>query len=148
MVGLLWLIMGCALAGDQPDSRLTPGVANPQLTQQVICAKGFRTTKYREVDDDTKNKVCALYHLPAHCDAKEAYEIDHLIDIDNGGSNDIKNLWPQKCSGPNNCHDKDKLEVRLHKLVCAGKVGFAEAQHEIATDWLATYQKYVGKKIK
>ncbi len=39
---------------------------------------------------------------------------------------------------------KDKLEDRLHALVCAGKVPLAVAQREIATDWIAAYQKYLG----
>ena len=40
---------------------------------------------------------------------------------------------------------KDVLERRLHNLVCAGKVDLQTAQHEIATDWIQTYQKYIAK---
>ena len=39
---------------------------------------------------------------------------------------------------------KDVLERRLHNLVCAGKVDLKTAQHEIATDWIKAYQKYVA----
>ncbi len=40
---------------------------------------------------------------------------------------------------------KDVLERRLHNLVCNGKVDLKTAQHEIATDWISAYQKYVAK---
>ena len=40
---------------------------------------------------------------------------------------------------------KDVLERRLHNLVCAGKVDLETAQHEIATDWIKAYQKYIAK---
>jgi len=31
---------------------------------------------------------------------------------------------------------KDRLEQRLHQLVCAGQLDLATAQHDIATDWI------------
>jgi hypothetical protein len=39
---------------------------------------------------------------------------------------------------------KDRLEDRLHALVVHRKLDLKTAQHEIATDWIATYKKYVG----
>jgi hypothetical protein len=39
---------------------------------------------------------------------------------------------------------KDRLEDRLHALVIRGKLDLKTAQHEIATDWIAAYKKYVG----
>jgi hypothetical protein len=40
---------------------------------------------------------------------------------------------------------KDVLERRLCNLVCNGKVDLKTAQHEIATDWIKTYQRYIAK---
>jgi hypothetical protein len=40
---------------------------------------------------------------------------------------------------------KNVLERRLHNLVCAGKVDLQTAQHEIASDWIEAYQKYMAK---
>jgi hypothetical protein len=42
---------------------------------------------------------------------------------------------------------KDTLEHRLHQLVCQGKVDLATAQHDIATDWIEAYRKYVGSGL-
>ena len=49
--------------------------------------------------------------------------------------------------GPWNAHVKDKLEDRLHALVCAGRLPLEQAQREIAADWIAAYEKYVGPVV-
>ena len=120
-----------------PDHTLTPGVANPVLTKAVICAPGFTTKKYRHVTTAEKRTVYAEYHMtttkaPCPC------EVDHLISLEIGGSNDIKNLWPQpfeQATIPVGAHDKDKLENRLHSLLCAGKIDLPAAQKCISEDW-------------
>jgi hypothetical protein len=39
---------------------------------------------------------------------------------------------------------KDRLEERLHELVCAGKLDLPTAQRDIAVNWIDAYKKYVG----
>jgi len=39
---------------------------------------------------------------------------------------------------------KDKLEDRLHDLVCSGRMRLRDAQREIARDWIVAYQKIMG----
>ena len=39
---------------------------------------------------------------------------------------------------------KDRLENRLHRLVCAGALDLEEAQDEIAADWIASYRRQFG----
>jgi hypothetical protein len=36
----------------------------------------------------------------------------------------------------------------LNKLVCFGRLTLKEAQDSIASDWIAAYEKYVGKGHK
>jgi hypothetical protein len=43
-----------------------------------------------------------------------------------------------------NAHVKDKLENKLHRLICDGSVTPQEAQSAIATDWITAYHKYLG----
>ena len=54
---------------------------------------------------------------------------------------DPAKLWPQPRFGEWNADRKDKLEEKLCYLACDGKVPLAEAQREIATDWIAAYRK-------
>jgi hypothetical protein len=76
--------------------------------------------------------------------ASGEYEIDHLISLELDGSNDIKNLWPESYrTEPWNAHVKDKLEDRLHELVCAGRLTLPEGQKAIATDWITAYRRFV-----
>jgi hypothetical protein len=59
-----------------------------------------------------------------------------------GGSNDIANLWPESYrTEPWNAHVKDKLEDKLHALVCAGKMSLPDAQKAIAGDWISAYKR-------
>jgi hypothetical protein len=39
----------------------------------------------------------------------------------------------------------DALERKIHNLVCAGQLDLKTAQHEIASNWIEAYQKYVSE---
>jgi len=143
----MFLATVCAAsAGELPDRRLTPGEANPVLTAKVLCAPGFSTKTYRSVSVAVKRQAYANYGMQANkgaC-AGKGCEIDHLVSLEIGGSNSIKNLWPQPYAGPWNAHIKDRLENRLHRLVCGGMLDLRKAQEDIATDWVAVYKRQFG----
>lgn len=151
MIRLLILILlsaGVAHAGDLPDSSVTPGVARPGVTAADLCPIAH-TPALRNVSSAEKRQVYMRYGLAGnhtdYCASLEGCEVDHLISLELGGSNDVANLWPEPYDGtPWNAHSKDKLENRLHALVCAGTISLADAQHDIATDWISAYQKYVA----
>lgn len=124
-----------------PDPSLTPG-DTLDVTTDDICVSGY-SQKVRDVPQSVKNQAYAEYGITSH--EPGAYEVDHLISLELGGSNSLKNLWPESYTGDWNAHIKDKLENRLHTLVCDGSVDLKTAQQEIATDWIAAYQKYIGQ---
>ena len=69
--------------------------------------------------------------------------VDHLIPLEVGGADVRENLWPESWdTEPWNSH---RLENYLHEAVCAGPMPIDQAQREIAQNWIATYQKYLGK---
>ncbi len=72
------------------------------------------------------------------------HEVDHLISLELGGSNAIRNLWPEPYAGRWGARTKDVLENRMHDLVPAGQLSLAVAQHQEATDWVGAYRRYVG----
>ena len=47
-------------------------------------------------------------------------EIDHIVSLELGGSTDIANLFPEKRDVSPGYKVKDKLENKLHDLVCDG----------------------------
>jgi hypothetical protein len=64
-----------------------------------------------------------------------------------GRSNAIENLWPQPASNPNR-HGfrlKDRLENRLHRLVCSGRITLRAAQRAIRTNWVRAAKRYARK---
>jgi hypothetical protein len=147
-----------------PDQKKTTGANDPDavstITDEKLCSKGFTTKSVRNVSEELKAQVYASYgmkdhvgacHCPAvHEKTKKAFdegcEVDHLVSLEIGGTNDIKNLWVQPYCGPWNAHIKDTLENELHKLVCAGTITGDQARKEISIDWVASYKKRcVGK---
>jgi hypothetical protein len=115
-----------------PDTSITTGAIIDTVDTTYICKKGY-SASVRNVPLSRKDSVYSLYNIKHH--AKGEYEIDHLISLELGGSNEIKNLWPESyLTEPWNAHKKDRLENRLHRLVCIGKISLKEAQYEIAHD--------------
>ena len=58
------------------------------------------------------------------------------------GSSTSWNLWPQPWTGDAKAHMKDAAESYFNREVCGGDLALAEAQREIATDWLAGYRSH------
>jgi hypothetical protein len=121
-----------------PEPSLTPG-AVVAINADQVC----RTPrpKNRIVPVSLQRKVFEEYGIAAA--EPRAYEVDYLITPALGGSDDIRNLWPQSNSSAMwNSRIKDALEDRLHDLVCDGTLDLATAQHDLAADWIAAYRKY------
>ena len=71
-------------------------------------------------------------------------EIDHIVSLELGGSNDIANLFPEKADAHPGYHVKDKLENKLHSLVCSGSMTLHAAQAGIAANWQSLYKRVYG----
>jgi hypothetical protein len=171
-VTILLLVVTQAFAADLPDSAKTPGVAldtvpdaqaakclsrltghavriGQTITREILCTDKY-TTCIRDVSEETKTKVYASYGLQGdhagYCSGSQGCEVDHLVSLEIGGSNDEKNLWPQPYQGTTwNAHVKDQLEKRLQKMVCDGDIPLDQARQEISTNWIDAYKKYVTK---
>ena len=124
-----------------PDPNLTPG-STFDVTAQDVCTPGY-AKKVRNVPEEMKREVYREYGITSH--GPGDYEIDHLISLELGGSNSIKNLWPESHrTSPWNAQVKDRLEDKLHELVCSGQLDLKTAQQAIASNWIEAYKKYVS----
>ena len=119
-----------------PNRTMTPGdVMSINITE--ICVSGY-SDSIRDVSQATKDAVYREYLLSPE-QPEGAFEIDHLIPLSIGGSNDIKNLWPQPVDPRPGYKEKDRLETYYHKQVCDGKMDLEEAQAIMANNWFQGY---------
>ena len=105
-----------------------------------VCTSGYASAA-RDVSDAEK---AAVYNRYGAVWVPYKHEVDHLISLELGGSNAIRNLWPEPYAGRWGARTKDVLENRLHDLVCEGKLTLRSAQRQEAGNWVAAYRKYVG----
>ncbi len=125
-----------------PNHHLTPGAWGHSMA--AICPHVSPALEKARPSEKVKLQVYAEYKITVHPAGK--YEIDHLVPLELDGSNAKANLWPEPNNHPNGyLNSKDRLENKLHGLVCGHKVGLATAQHDIDSDWRTAYVKYVGK---
>jgi hypothetical protein len=121
-----------------PDPQLTPG-ATIRVNRNEICAEAGVNNK--TVSPAIRHLVFQEYGI-THADPR-AYEIDYLVTPALGGADDIHNLWPHSNSATVwNAEVKDHLENRLRQMVCSGRLDLAEAQNDIAENWIEAYKKY------
>jgi len=129
---------GCQAINGMPDSACTPGAVFPNATKDQVCTSGYASS-VRDVPESEMTQVYAEYGITSHTTGQ--YEVDHLVSLELGGSNDISNLWPEAAAPQPGFHEKDKVENYLHDQVCSGAMSLAQAQQEIATNWLAVYNQ-------
>lgn len=124
-----------AFQGQLPDRLCTPGSIDPAVTQanihHTICKKSYigKVRPPKEQADNFKYRVAyPAYGVPSTAKS----ELDYLVPLELGGSNDAKNLWPEVGPVPNT---KDGVESGIHAAVCSGKVKLRAAQLAITRDW-------------
>jgi hypothetical protein len=144
---LLVLLFGFMLIPMSAQVVPVPGVADPKVTQEniktTICVPGYTSTVRnvpKKVADEVYKRDKQTKEPGICC------EIDHLISLELGGSNDINNLWAQRYDVPFNAQRKDMLENALHREVCAGNITLKEAQAAISKDWFKEWTRRFGKK--
>lgn len=128
------------------------GVAlNPDVHQdtiaQTICVPGYTKTVRPSTTYTNGVKKKLLREAGIGEEHISEYELDHIVPLALGGHpRSLDNLMLQPWEGTDGAKRKDRLEVKLQCLVCAGQVPLQEAQQEIYTDWQAAYHKYATLK--
>jgi hypothetical protein len=117
------------LSPDRASWILTPGVANPDVTQETIgetICKGGWTKTIRPPTDYTnalKVEQMQAYRRPG---TPSDYQEDHLISLEVGGDpNDPRNLWPEPID---RAVQVDDIEDELNHEICSGQITLREGQ--------------------
>ncbi len=133
---------GCKAQGGLQDFACTPGDIIKSATKSQICTPGYAGS-VRNVPQSLKNKVYASYGVKTRKPGQ--YEVDHLVSLQLGGSNNIANLWPEINAPKPGFHEKDRVENYLHDQLCKGKMTLKQVQIAIATNWLTVYKSMPNK---
>ena len=132
-LGTLTCIFVAVASAKDADSTEFPYVPNPAWTNGELCDvknPDFKELRYaekipyceRNVSTQTKFHIYKLYGVPEHC--RSAYTIDHFVPLSLGGTNDIRNLWPEARAVK---RVRQNLEVEVYKKLSTGKITQAQA---------------------
>jgi hypothetical protein len=122
-----------------PDSYATPGAAT-RATAKQICAADFEAGA-KPVASWQRSAALTRYGI-----RPESFtgELDHLVPVALGGSNDPENLWPMQGQGDMTPQAKARLAEKLKAMVCEGKMSLKDAQNAFKKDWTRAYKQYAG----
>ena len=127
-----------------PDPSCTPGVLNPDVTQDTIdstiCVSGWTSTIRPSTSYTNKLKAQGIIDYGYTDTSMADYEEDHFVPLELGGSpTDPGNLWPEPHYDTDGSgltsYSKDSVENKLKTAVCDGTVTLADAQNAIMTNW-------------
>jgi hypothetical protein len=134
-----------------PISSVTPGSIIQSVTQanidSTICVSGYTKTERPPSSYTTNLKEAQLRTTYSrYKDLNNSdFEEDHLVSLELGGNpSDPKNLWPEPYAGSVGARIKDRIENKLHALVCSQAITLVTAQRAITGNWYAAYEKYIG----
>lgn len=152
------LLAGCAIDPFEWDlfARKEPlrppaGALSDDVTQanvrRTICTPRWAASVRppASVTDGLKARLVKDRGLRAADAAK--HELDYLIPLALGGHpRRIENVWLLPRDGEWSARTKDRLEAKLHQLVCSGEIPLREAQEAIRTDWKLATRYYLSDR--
>jgi hypothetical protein len=116
------------------DPILTPGVVRTDLTLDQIKATKWGLDR-RLVSARMKAEVYARYGFsgphdlrctPNPKDPRRTCEVDHRVPRCAGGADDIANLSPQPYGGDYNAHQKDRVEVKVCRMLIHDQIALMD----------------------
>jgi hypothetical protein len=149
LLGLLALTSSAGvaqIAAPAASLPVIPGATDPRVSQgnidTTICVSGYARS-IRPPYSYTGTLKRRLMQAGHPGERYSGYELDHLVPLSLGGAPaEERNLWLEPWTGSMNAGDKDALEYVLWRLVCSHELPLRTAQHEIAGNWVAAYQRY------
>ncbi len=136
----------CHVRGPLPDPECTPGAVFAEATKEEICISGYSKT-VRKVSQKLKKEIFEIYGVEYPVPFG-SYEVDHLIPLSLGGSNEIANLWPKSAEPFPGFFEKNVTGNYLREEVCADRIALTVAQEKIANNWFLIYNNIDSKIVE
>lgn len=125
-------------AAQLPNPIQTPG-AKGKANQERVCAEGFEASA-EPIAKWQRDQALERYGRRS---SEFTGELDHLIPVSLGGTNDPDNLWPLPSNKDMGPAEKKALEEKLHQMVCANSMSLKAAQDAIKKNWVKAFNEYV-----
>lgn len=128
------------------NEMLDPDI-NQSNISETICRKGYTKTVRPSTIYTNGVKYKLLREAGLIEDDASLYELDHIVPLALGGHpRKLSNLMLQPWEGREGAKQKDRLERKMQNMVCNGEISLTTAQHEIGSDWLSSYSRYIKHK--
>jgi hypothetical protein len=136
-----------ALAFAAPPAEVLNTDVRQETIAETICTPGY-TKSVRPATSYTNGvKLKLMREQGIDSGRAREFELDHREPLELGGHpRNIHNLQLQPWDGADGAHAKDRLEHRLHRMVCKGKISLTEAQACIWDDWQACAASHPGRR--
>ena len=129
-------------AAQLPSSFQTPG-AKSKANEAQVCAADFEASVKPMAKWQREQALERYGKRPEDFTG----DLDHLIPLSLGGTNDPDNIWPLPSNKDMGPEQKKALDLKLHELVCNKTITLKAAQDAIKKDWVKAYNEYVkGEK--
>jgi hypothetical protein len=127
----------------RPDPRLTPGaVALSDPT--AVCRQSRHAPRISNTNPllsvAEQGAIYKSYRVAPN--TIKRYSLDFLVPLQLGGAVTPANVWPISLTKGMGFAEKQRLNVRMHILVCHGEMPLADAQKLMADDWVALWVRY------
>ena len=121
------------LSPERASWTLTPGVVNPDVTQDTIdstiCVTGWASSIRPDSSYTADLKLTQMREY-GRTGSPSDYQEDHLVSLELGGDpTDPRNLWPEPIS---RAEEVDHAENDLNAAICSGRMTLAAAQRKIS----------------
>ena len=125
-----------------------------ETAQKLIAKTGsdspaeFELLSFVEADKQCAEELTRPFRLGVSPDDKFLLQMQLYLDPCSGTLSRLipgTGSFTNQISSPSwNAQVKDRLEGKLHELVCSGQLDLKTAQQDIAADWIEAYKMYVS----
>src|SRR4051812_31633031 len=129
--------------GPMPTDVLNRAVT-PENVESTICRSDFVAALKLSPTELRERERNLMLRTGTDPELAATFVVAEMVPAALGGDpRKPKNLQPLPLRGAANGANKDRLDRRLHFLVCTGKLGLREAQSALWNDWYGAYVQYV-----
>jgi hypothetical protein len=129
---IIYFILTSAGISSADELPLNP-LVNESTVTDTICVHGWTKTVRPSVNVTNHIKRRMMFDIGVPPEGEPGVILDHRIPLSLGGSPNAKDNFILQPTDES--HDKDRVELCLSRMVCAGRIQLYAAQKAIWSNW-------------